>query len=78
LLEIKERIRTKLKALPCGGTVQAQTDRLTSVVLDSINDLVPRAKPSLYAKRWWATDLARLRRMYTYWRNQVRGCRRRG
>ncbi|KAI7758835.1 hypothetical protein LZL87_013818 [Fusarium oxysporum] len=50
-LEIKERVRTKLEALPCGGTVQAQTDRLMSVVLDAINDLVPRAKPSPYAKR---------------------------
>ncbi|OBS15371.1 hypothetical protein FPOA_13812 [Fusarium poae] len=62
-LEIKERVRTKLEALPCGGTVQAQTDRLMSVVLDAINDLVPRAKPSPYAKRWWTTDLTRLRRM---------------
>ncbi|KAF6514240.1 hypothetical protein HZS61_006496 [Fusarium oxysporum f. sp. conglutinans] len=77
-LEIKERVRTKLEALPCGGTVQAQTDRLMSVVLDAINDLVPRAKPSPYAKRWWTTDLTRLRRMYTYWRNQARACRRRG
>jgi hypothetical protein len=77
-LEIKERVRTKLEALPCGGTVQAQTDRLMSVVLDAINDLVPRAKPSPYAKRWWTTDLARLRRTYTYWRNQARACRRRG
>jgi hypothetical protein len=44
----------------------------------SINDLVPRAKPSPYAKRWWTTDLTRLRRIYTYWRNQARACRRRG
>ncbi|RYC77765.1 hypothetical protein BFJ63_vAg19361, partial [Fusarium oxysporum f. sp. narcissi] len=77
-LEIKERVRTKLEALPCGGTVQAQTDRLMSVMLDAINDLVPRAKPSPYAKRWWTTDLTRLQRMYTYWRNQARACRRRG
>ncbi|RFN45006.1 reverse transcriptase [Fusarium flagelliforme] len=77
-LKIKERVRTKLEALPCGGTVQAQTDRLMSVVLDAINDLVPRAKPSPYAKRWWTTDLTRLRRMYTYWRNQARAYRRRG
>ncbi|KAJ0132090.1 hypothetical protein HZ326_24825 [Fusarium oxysporum f. sp. albedinis] len=77
-LEIKERVRSKPEALPCGGTVQAQTDRLMSVMLDAINDLVPRAKPSPYAKRWWTTDLTRLRRMYTYWRNQARACRRRG
>ncbi|KAL9561263.1 hypothetical protein ACKAV7_014618 [Fusarium commune] len=47
-------------------------------VLDAIDNLVPRAKPSPYAKRWWTTDLTRLRRMYTYWRNQARACRRRG
>jgi hypothetical protein len=40
-LKIKERVRTKLEGLRCGGTVQAQTDRLMSVVLDAINDLVP-------------------------------------
>jgi hypothetical protein len=77
-LEVKERVRTKLQALPCGGIVQAQTDRPMSVVLDAINDLVPRAKPSPYAKRWWTTDLTRLRRIYRYCRNQARACRRRG
>ncbi|KAF5260514.1 hypothetical protein FOXYS1_8829 [Fusarium oxysporum] len=76
--EIKKRVRIKLEALPWDGAVQVQTDRLMSVVLDAIDNLVPRAKPSPYAKRWWTTDLTRLRRMYTYWRNQARVCRRRG
>ncbi|KAG6996291.1 RNA-directed DNA polymerase from mobile element jockey [Fusarium oxysporum f. sp. conglutinans] len=58
--------------------IKERTDRLMSVVLDAINDLVPRAKASPYAKRWWTTDLTRLRRMCTYWRNQAMACRRRG
>ncbi|KAF5227806.1 hypothetical protein FANTH_14671, partial [Fusarium anthophilum] len=58
--------------------VQSQTDRLMDVVLDAIHDLVPRAKPSMYAKRWWTTDLTKLRRTYTFWRNLARARRRAG
>lgn len=57
--------------------MQAQTDGLMGVVLEAIDKLVPLAKPSPDAKRWWTTDLARLRRAYTYWRNQARSQRRR-
>ncbi|KAM4062570.1 reverse transcriptase (RNA-dependent DNA polymerase) [Hirsutella rhossiliensis] len=32
--------------------------------------------PPPYAKRWWTKDLTRLRRTYTYWRNQARAQRR--
>jgi hypothetical protein len=48
------------------------------VVLDAIHELVPRAKPSPYAKRWWTADLTKLRRMYTFWRNLARARRRAG
>ncbi|EXK77151.1 hypothetical protein FOQG_18137 [Fusarium oxysporum f. sp. raphani 54005] len=48
------------------------------VVLDTINSLAPRAKPSPYAKRWWTTDLTKLRRAYTFWRNLARAWRRAG
>ncbi|KAF5001003.1 hypothetical protein FDECE_11092 [Fusarium decemcellulare] len=34
--------------------------------------------PSPYAKRWWTTDLTRLRRSYTFWRNLARTRRRAG
>ncbi|KAM4058344.1 endonuclease-reverse transcriptase domain-containing protein [Hirsutella rhossiliensis] len=34
--------------------------------------------PPPYAKRWWTKDLTRLRRTYTYWRNQARAQRRAG
>lgn len=53
-------------------------DRLMEAVLGAIHALVPRAKPSPYAKRWWTTDLTRLRKTYTYWRNLARAQRRAG
>ena len=47
---IRERVKDKLILLPWDGDVQAQTDRLMEVVLDTIHELVPRAKSSPYAK----------------------------
>jgi hypothetical protein len=73
---IRERVNDKLAPLPWNGGVQTQTDRLMEVVLDAIDKLVPRAKPPPYAKRWWTTDLTRLRRTYTFWRNLARARRR--
>ncbi|KAJ3453213.1 hypothetical protein MRS44_018868 [Fusarium solani] len=75
---IRAKVQDKLAPLPWGGGVQEQTDRLMDVVLDTIHELVPRAKPSPYAKRWWTTDLTRLRRSYTFWRNLARTRRRAG
>jgi hypothetical protein len=37
-----------------------------AVVLEAIDALVPKAKLSLYAKRWWTKDLTKLRRIYTH------------
>lgn len=48
---IRERTEAKLSLFPWNGDDQTQTDRLMDVVLDTINSLVPRAKPSPYAKR---------------------------
>ena len=48
------------------------------VVLDTMNTLTPRAKPTLYIKRWWTSDLTRLRKEYTQYRNRVRNLRRVG
>jgi len=39
---------------------------------------VPIAQPCKYAKRWWTEDLTKLRKDYTYWRNQARAVRRNG
>jgi hypothetical protein len=48
------------------------------VVLEPVNTLTPKAKPSPYAKRWWTQDLTKLRQVYTYWRNGARVQRRGG
>lgn len=63
---------------PNGGHGAAEEDRLMSVVLEAVHALIPRAKPSPYAKRWWASELTQLRRICTYWRNRVRAERRAG
>ncbi|OBS17214.1 hypothetical protein FPOA_12244 [Fusarium poae] len=55
---IRERVKEKLSPLPWGGGAQTQNDRLMDVVLDAIHNLVPRAKPLPYAKRWWTADLS--------------------
>jgi hypothetical protein len=47
-------------------------------VLDAVNSLTPKAKPSPYEKRWWTRDLTKLRQVYTYWRNRARAHRRGG
>jgi exonuclease III len=76
--EINARITRALDTTSSGGTVQQQTDRLMSVVLESVHALTPKARPSPYAKRWWTADLTQLRRIYTYWRNRARTERRAG
>jgi ribonuclease HI len=76
--EIKTQVATALQYIPVGGPVQWQTDRLMEAVTEAIYALTPRAKPSLYAKRWWTMDLTKLRKIHTYNRNQARSHRRAG
>ncbi|KAH7464218.1 hypothetical protein FOMA001_g17818 [Fusarium oxysporum f. sp. matthiolae] len=76
--EIKGKIVDTLKDKPRGNTVQQKTDRLMTAVLEAVQALTPRAKPSPYAKRWWTNDLTQLRHVYTYWRNRARAARRAG
>ena len=76
--EINARIAATLEATPTEGTVQQQTDKLMSAVLDAVYTLTPRAKPSNCAKRWWTSDLTQLRRIHTFWRNRARASRRAG
>lgn len=76
--EIRSRVATNLRAAPLDGSVQQQTDRLMTAVMEAVMELTPKAKPSPYAKRWWTTDLTQLRRIYTYQRNQARSQRRAG
>ncbi|RKK50681.1 hypothetical protein BFJ69_g18028, partial [Fusarium oxysporum] len=68
--EIKGKIVDTLRDKPRGNTVQQKTDRLMTAVLEAVQALTPRAKPSPYAKRWWTHDLTQLRHVYTYWRNR--------
>jgi hypothetical protein len=65
-----------LRRLSIPSGVQRQTDQLMAVVFEAIFVLTPEAKPSPYAKRWWAKDLTKLRRVYTHLRNRARTVRR--
>jgi hypothetical protein len=76
--DIRARIDSSLRSAPFGGSVQQQTDRLMTAVLEAVHVLTPKAKPSPYATRWWTTDLTQLRRVYTYWRSRARTERRAG
>lgn len=76
--EIRERIARTLQQQRRGVTVQEQTDCLMHAVQEAVFALTPKAKPCPYAKRWWAQDLTKLRRVYTYWRNRARAQRRGG
>jgi hypothetical protein len=49
--DIRSRIAAVLWPVPFGGSVQQQTDRLMTAVLEAIHALTPKAKPSPYAKR---------------------------
>jgi ribonuclease HI len=49
-----------------------------SAVVEAVQVLTPKARPSPYAKRWWTTELTELRRIYTHWRNRARTERRAG
>jgi hypothetical protein len=49
--DIRTRIKPTLHTAPVGGSVQQQTDRLMTSVLDAIHALTPKAKRSPYAKR---------------------------
>lgn len=52
--------------------------QLLSVVQKAVDNHVPIAKPSQYAKRWWTEDLTKLRKDYTRLRNQAARLRRQG
>jgi exonuclease III len=75
---INSRIEQALRTSPEGETTQQMTDSLMRVVLEAVQALTPKAKPSPYAKRWWTDDLTQLRYVYTYWRNRARAERRAG
>jgi len=57
-------------------------DRLAGILVNRINKVleehVPRAKESPYAKRWWSEELSSLRADFTAKRNRITTLRRRG
>ena len=67
-----ELISSRPATSPTGSDVQEQTDQLTSVVSEAVHTLTPKAKPSPYTKKWWTSDLTRLRKEYTQLRNRAR------
>jgi exonuclease III len=75
---IQDRISRAFQNIPIGLEMQEQADQLMATVLEAVQALTPKAKPSPYAKRWWTTDLTNLQRAYTFLRNQVKTCQRRG
>ena len=48
---IRARIAAALRVVLVGGSVQQQTERLMTVVLEVVHTLTPKAKPLLYTKR---------------------------
>ena len=73
--KICDVITAKLAMIPVRSDVQEQTNQLMSVVSETVHMLTPRAKPTPYAKRWWTSDLTRLRKEYTQRRNRARNLR---
>lgn len=74
--EIRKQVETYFKDKPEEGSVQELTDLLMTGVTEIVGTLTPKAKPSPYAKRWWTSDLTRLRKAYTTLRNRARSDRR--
>ena len=76
---IQDAVRQDLTTLPHEiRDLDQFTDNFLQVVTKAIQTYTPRTRPSPYTKRWWTADLTRLRRDYTYWRNQARSHRRGG
>ena len=76
---IQDAVRQGLTTLPRDiRNLDQFTDDFLQVVTSAVETYTPRTRPSLYTQRWWTADLTRLRRDYTYWRNQARSHRRVG
>ena len=76
---IQDAVRQGLTTLPREiRDLDQFTDDFLQVVTKAVQTYTSRTRPSTYTKRWWTADLTRLRRDYTYWRNQARSHRRGG
>lgn len=71
----------KLEANP-GPQNDSDLNGYARYILDlttaAIQNHVPIAQPGKHTKRWWTEDFTKLRKDYTFWRNQARAVRRNG
>jgi hypothetical protein len=67
-----------MKAITDVNTFEWAAGVFTNGINAILEEHVPRAKESQYAKRWWSKDLTLLRQDYTSKRNMVTTLRRRG
>ena len=72
--EINAGITQTLDSAPSEGTVQRETDMVVAAMIKAVHALTPKARPSPYAKRWWATGPTQLRCIYTYWIEVIQRC----
>lgn len=76
--KICNEISTKLETINANAVqdLELYTSQLMSIVENALDNHVPIAHPSLYAKNWWTEDLSFLRVTYTKLRNNLRQKRR--
>ena len=69
-----------MEPLPIHTSEQLEQEalRLDTIIHQALEQGVPRARPSPYAKRWWTPTLTQLREHMTQLRNRVTSLRRRG
>ena len=69
--EMNDALTEKFQTFAPAGT-QERCDRLLKTVSEIIQQMVPKARPSPYAKRWWSKGLTALRKTQSNLRNLVR------
>lgn len=66
--EFKDILRQKIVALPPPEKIRSEAEfhqklaSITTSILDTIEQTVPKSKPSPHTKRWWNKDLETLRK----------------
>jgi hypothetical protein len=79
--KLKEMVAKEVEAKPTPDddkNLNGYAQYILDLVAGAVHKYVPTSRPSTYAKRWWTEDLTKLRKDYTYWRNQARAARRCG
>jgi exonuclease III len=74
---VRETIKQTLASSPFPTVdIEEMQQYIQQATEDAIRQHCPKAKPSVYRKRWWTPDLTALRRNYTWTRNLARSRRR--